>query len=70
MNECDSSPCQNMGSCIDNVSGYLCNCVPGFAGINCETNIDECLGVACPSNSHCVDGVNSYSCICNPGYSG
>ncbi len=40
--------CQNNGSCVPHPnkprgSGYYaCNCVPGFTGDQCETNIDEC----------------------------
>ena len=34
--ECDSSPCQNGGSCTDIVNGHTCNCVAGYDGTNCE----------------------------------
>ena len=40
--------CQNNGSCVPHPnkprgSGYYeCDCLPGFTGNECETNIDEC----------------------------
>ena len=46
-------PCQNNGSCSPHPSKprgsgfYQCNCVPGFTGEKCETNIDECQTYPC-----------------------
>ena len=37
INECASNPCQNGGSCTDQINGYVCHCVDGYLGINCET---------------------------------
>ena len=37
IDECATSPCQNGGSCTDQVNGYTCNCVDGYDGTNCET---------------------------------
>ena len=36
IDECASSPCQNGGTCNDGVNSYTCECIPGFAGDNCE----------------------------------
>ncbi|KAK3739936.1 hypothetical protein QZH41_015977, partial [Actinostola sp. cb2023] len=37
INECVSNPCENGGSCEDQVNGYKCACVTGYEGNNCET---------------------------------
>ena len=45
--------CQNNGSCVPHPnkprgSGfYECQCVPGYTGDKCETNIDECQSYPC-----------------------
>lgn len=45
--------CQNNGRCVPHPnkprgSGfYKCDCVPGFTGEKCETNIDECQSYPC-----------------------
>ncbi|XP_061173563.1 fibropellin-1-like [Saccostrea echinata] len=35
MDECASSPCVH-GSCTDGVTGFVCSCLSGYTGINCE----------------------------------
>ena len=37
INECDSSPCQNGGSCGDEVNKFTCSCAGGFEGVTCQT---------------------------------
>ena len=37
INECASSPCLNGGACADQINGYVCTCLTGYAGTNCET---------------------------------
>lgn len=32
VNECISNPCQNNATCVDDVNGYICECLPGFKG--------------------------------------
>ena len=36
VNECESHPCQNNGSCSDLVNKYSCQCITGYTGSNCE----------------------------------
>ena len=39
IDECDSSPCRNHGTCHDVVNEYHCDCAEGFAGTNCEIGL-------------------------------
>ena len=36
INECDSSPCRNGGTCVDRANTYICNCLPGYERPNCD----------------------------------
>ena len=40
IDECATNPCQNGGSCTDQVNGYTCSCVDGYDGTDCETGND------------------------------
>lgn len=64
VNNCESNPCQNGGSCFDNGTTFVCTCVAGFSGTMCETNVDECAVAPCQNGGTCMDGVNSFTCDC------
>ena len=36
IDDCASSPCNNSGTCKDEVNGFNCSCAPGFTGVTCE----------------------------------
>lgn len=36
IDECDSNPCKNGGSCVDGVNMYTCQCRPGYTGATCD----------------------------------
>ena len=38
IDDCESSPCQNGGTCIDGIDSYTCTCKPGYNGHDCETS--------------------------------
>lgn len=60
--ECSSRPCLNGGSCVDLLDKYACFCREGFAGKNCEDDVDVCAsglalnGSLCFNGATCVDG--------------
>lgn len=67
---CAAQPCQNGGDCtLDGNGGYLCACAAGFAGANCELDIDECAASPCVHGT-CTDLVAHYECTCEPGWGG
>ena len=68
--QCDVQPCQNGGTCINDIGGFVCICIPGFSGAMCETNINECASFPCENNGECRDQDNGFYCDCQPGYSG
>lgn len=36
IDECESTPCQNGGTCVDALDSYTCTCVVGYTGLSCE----------------------------------
>uniref|UniRef100_A0A8C2XCD3 Sushi, nidogen and EGF like domains 1 n=1 Tax=Cyclopterus lumpus TaxID=8103 RepID=A0A8C2XCD3_CYCLU len=70
VDECASHPCQNGGTCEDQINSFLCRCPPGYTGIQCETDIDECKDRPCLNNALCVQGTDSFTCVCEAGYTG
>jgi hypothetical protein len=32
VDECEEDPCQNGGTCVDEVGSYHCKCLPGYEG--------------------------------------
>lgn len=42
IDECETMPCQNNATCVDEINNFTCFCPAGFTGRLCETNIDEC----------------------------
>ncbi|XP_059176661.1 uncharacterized protein LOC131956252, partial [Physella acuta] len=70
-----SRPCRN-GTCKNDPTrdaGYLCECLPGYEGAQCQHDIDECQkggAQTCLNGATCVDGFLNTTCICAPGFTG
>ncbi|XP_067270608.1 protein crumbs homolog 2b [Pseudorasbora parva] len=66
VNECESAPCENGGSCEDLINAFHCSCPLGFTGAVCEINMDECESDPCQNGGRCEDAINAYICHCPP----
>ena len=60
--------CQNGGS--PNAACSVCECLPGFTGSFCQTDIDECSPNPCQNEGTCTYESNTFTCRCPPGYTG
>ncbi|XP_075865718.1 coagulation factor VII [Microcebus murinus] len=71
--QCASNPCQNGGSCEDQLQSYVCFCLPDFEGRNCETNKKDkliCANENGGCQQYCRDHAGATrSCWCHEGYS-
>lgn len=68
---CASSPCMNLGTCIEQEDGFVCACEGGFTGLNCEMDIDVCRNNTCLNGGTCSEGDGlDFSCECLPEFSG
>ena len=36
IDECASHPCQNGGTCHDDINSFTCTCIPGYEGDTCQ----------------------------------
>ncbi|KAK0424449.1 hypothetical protein QR680_008671 [Steinernema hermaphroditum] len=67
---CHDNTCQ-YGTCVPVTTiSAICDCTPGYTGVNCEIDIDDCDPNPCEYNGTCTDGVNSFTCDCPVGTSG
>ncbi|XP_035658108.1 von Willebrand factor D and EGF domain-containing protein-like [Branchiostoma floridae] len=67
-NECESSPCENGGTCNDHVNSFTCTCPVGWLGATCEEDIDECIVINHGCEQLCLNTEGSYTCWCPAGY--
>ena len=61
----------SLGTCIDLVNNYTCNCHVGFTGPRCKTKIADCNIDSCYPNVTCLKVSDTISCgPCPLGFSG
>ncbi|KAH3796462.1 hypothetical protein DPMN_150030, partial [Dreissena polymorpha] len=70
INECVSNPCQNGGTCNNNLNSFNCTCAAGYAGSTCQIDFNECYSSPCRNGATCLDQVNGYICLCVTGFNG
>ena len=83
INECDTGPCMNSGSCYNGFGSYICSCSSGFTGRECQVqcpvgydgercqnNINYCTSTSCHNGGTCIEGDDDYSCTCPPLFTG
>lgn len=70
---CNSSPCQNGGTCVHNmvaVGEFVCTCASGWTGTVCADSTDECASSPCSNGATCTDGVDEFVCTCPAHFTG
>ncbi|XP_075418804.1 coagulation factor VII-like [Tenrec ecaudatus] len=70
--QCASNPCQNGGTCMDDLQYYICFCLEDFEGRNCEKNKNSelvCLNENGGCQQYCSDNPGTKrSCRCHQDY--
>eukprot|EP00117_Sycon_ciliatum_P011595 scpid24074/ scgid13010/ Neurogenic locus notch protein homolog len=59
-----TSPCRNLGTCINLPGGFLCECVSGYQGETCEQHVPQCQTASCQSGESCRELLDSHECVC------
>ncbi|CAF0824779.1 unnamed protein product [Adineta ricciae] len=66
------NPCQNSGSCFNDnttVNAYLCQCLQGFDGPECQNDRRICKLNTCFNSGQCNETSNqTYECLCAYGW--
>lgn len=72
---CGSNPCQNGGTCRNELGRFACTCPANFEGPTCSLDRNECAAFAgtdlgCQNGATCENTYGSYQCVCAPGWKG
>ncbi|KAK6747952.1 hypothetical protein RB195_000891 [Necator americanus] len=66
---CTSLDCNNRGTCLGTKKNYICACLLGFSGKNCEDTVCDSAR-DCNGRGICLGTTTSLTCLCNLGYAG
>ncbi|XP_034293358.1 protein crumbs homolog 1 isoform X2 [Pantherophis guttatus] len=69
-NENRNITCYNYGNCTEFEGHLECMCLAGFAGLQCEVDINECNSIPCLNGGLCQNHFNKFYCICDVNYAG
>ncbi|XP_056270960.1 neurocan core protein isoform X2 [Pseudoliparis swirei] len=53
VDDCQSDPCQNGGTCIDEINSFVCLCLPSYGGATCEKDTEGCEHTWRKFHGHC-----------------
>ncbi|XP_063796192.1 protein crumbs homolog 1 [Pseudophryne corroboree] len=81
INECESNPCQNRGTCENFHGSYTCHCPSDkdpagryFGGPDCMEVLIGCEEHTCQNGGSCIpylmDGKHYHNCVCSAGFIG
>lgn len=59
-----------VGTCIDQINGYDCECISGYGGSQCQSEINECASQPCQNGGVCNEQFNGFNCSCPIGFNG
>ncbi|CAF1380734.1 unnamed protein product [Rotaria magnacalcarata] len=70
VDECESQPCANNGTCTDLENGFLCHCLPEWNGTLCAEAKNPCQSSPCGPTGKCIATNHAqipYYCQCPDG---
>ncbi|KAJ8390456.1 hypothetical protein AAFF_G00103910 [Aldrovandia affinis] len=62
--------CYNGGNCTRLSSRWTCDCMEGFTGQWCETDVDECTPDPCLNGGYCINMIDEFHCVCERNFAG
>ncbi|KAK7477331.1 hypothetical protein BaRGS_00031396, partial [Batillaria attramentaria] len=63
VDECESGPCRNGGTCVDHRGWYSCSCLAGFGGKSCE--LELLLHTCVNDTTEVPDGARNATVVCS-----